>query len=76
MTNMWRKVSDDERVAELYSARSEALGVLLGVIDMIMLAEENPAIFSMPEKLTALRGARRAYDVAAAAYLDARLTAK
>ena len=74
--NAWHKVDREERVAELYSARSEALGRLLGVIDMIMLAEENPAIFSMPEKLTALLVDRLAYDVAAAAYLDARLAAK
>ena len=72
---MWRKVDRDERISELYSARSEALGVLLGVIDMIMLAEENPPSSPCP-RLTALRGARRAYDVAAAAYLDARLAAK
>ena len=76
MIDAWQKVDREERIAELYSTRSEALGVLLGVIDMIMLAEENPAIFSMPEKLKALRDARKAYDVAAAAYLDVRLAAK
>ena len=76
MTNAWHKVSHDERVYELNVLKHEKLGQLLGMLDVVMLAEEFPDIFSMPEKLTALRGARRAYDVAAAAYLDARLTAK
>lgn len=69
----WDKVDREERVAELYSARSEALGILLGCIDMILLAEDNPEIFSIFEKLSTLRKARRVYDLAAAAYLDARL---
>ena len=38
----WDKADKDERVAELYAARSEALGVLLGTIDMILLAEDIP----------------------------------
>ena len=70
----WDKVDKDERVAELYSARSEALGILLGCIDMILLAGEHPDVFKLVDKLIALRAARAAYDLAAAAYLDARLT--
>ena len=75
MIDMWQKVSDDERIRELYVAKYEALGKLLGVIDMIMLAEEHPDVFCISQKLTALRAARKDYDVACAAYLDARLTA-
>jgi hypothetical protein len=73
MTNAWENVSHDERVHELNIARHEALGRLLGLIDMVMLAEENPAVFNMTEKLARLREARNAYNLAAAAYLDARL---
>ena len=76
MTDMWRKVSHDERVYELNILKHEKLGELLGMIDMLMLAEENPEIFCISAKLKALRDARRDYDVAAAAYLDARMVAQ
>ena len=76
MTDMWQKISDDERVYELHGAKYEALGRLLGVVDMVMLAEEYPDVFCISQKLTALRAARKEYDLAAAAYLDARIVAK
>jgi hypothetical protein len=75
MTNVWAKVSDDERIHELAIAKAETLGAMLGMIDIVMLAEEHPDIFCISEKLHRLRQARKAYDVACAAYLDARMTA-
>ena len=76
MTNMWRKVSDDERASELNILKHEKLGALLGTINSVMMAEENPEVFCISEKLRRLREARREYDVACAAYLDARMIAK
>ena len=74
--NMWQKVSLDERVHELNIAKHEKLGVLLGMIDVVMLAEEHPEVFCITEKLHRLREARKAYDVACAAYLDARMAVR
>jgi hypothetical protein len=76
MTDMWPKVSHDERVYELNILKHEKLGQLLGMIDVVMLAEEFPDIFCITEKLQRLREARKAYDVACAAYVDARMAAK
>jgi hypothetical protein len=76
MTDVWAKVSHDERIHELNLAKHEKLGALLGMIDVVMLAEEYPTVFNMIEKLHGLRQARKDYDVACAAYLDARLIAK
>ena len=76
MTDMWQKVSDDERIHELYVIKYEKLGQLLGMIDIVMLAEEHPDVFCITQKLARLRDARKAYDVACAAYLDARLTVR
>lgn len=73
--NMWSKVSLDERIHELNIVKHEKLGMLLGMIDTVMLAEEYPDVFCITEKLKALRAARRDYDVACAAYIDARLMA-
>ena len=75
MTPVWTKVSLDERIHELNLAKAEALGNLLGMIDVVMMAEEFPEVFCISEKLHKLRQARKAYDVACAAYLDARMTA-
>jgi hypothetical protein len=75
MTNVWAKVSKDERIHELHDAKTEKLGALLGSIDMLMLAEEHPDVFCISQSLHRLRQARKAYDVACAAYLDARMTA-
>ena len=76
MTDMWDKVSLDVRIRELYGAKCEALGRLLGTVDIVMLAEEYPDVFCISQKLAALRAARKEYDLAAAAYLDARMIAK
>jgi hypothetical protein len=73
--NAWEKVSRDERIQELHVARYEALGRLIGVVDSVMLAEENPTLFNMTDMLRKLREARKAYDVAVTAYLNARLGA-
>jgi hypothetical protein len=75
MVNAWTKVSLDERIHELNIAKAEALGNLLGIIDIVMLAEEYPEVFCISQKLHRLRQARKAYDAACAAYLDARMTA-
>ena len=74
--NAWEKASFDERVHELNIAKHEKLGVLLGMIDVVMLAEEHPEVFCITEKLHRLREARKAYDVACAAYLDARMAVR
>lgn len=74
MSNVWTKVSRDERIHELDIAKTEKLGALLGSIDMLMLAEEHPDVFCISQSLHRLRQARKAYDVACAAYLDARMT--
>ena len=76
MTDMWQKVSDDERIHELHVIKYEKLGYLLGMVDVVMLAEEHPDVFCITEKLAKLRAARREYDLAAAAYLDARMVAQ
>ena len=76
MTDMWQKVSTDERIHELYVLKYEKLGQLLGMIDVVMLAEEHPEVFCITEKLHRLREARKAYDIACAAYLDVRLTVR
>ena len=76
MTNMWRRVSLDERVHELEVLKHEKLGALLGMIDVVMLAEDHPETFCITEKLHKLRQARKDYDVACAAYLDARMAEK
>ena len=76
MTDMWQKVSTDERIRELYVLKYEALGTLLGMIDAVLLAEEHPDVFCISEKLTKLRAARTHYDVACATYVDARMVAK
>jgi hypothetical protein len=75
MSNAWAKVSLDECIHELNLAKAEALGNLLGMIDVVMMAEEFPEVFCISEKLHKLRQARKAYDIACAAYLDARMTA-
>jgi hypothetical protein len=75
MSNVWTKVSLDERIHELNIAKAEALGNLLGMIDVVMMAEEFPEVFCISEKLYRLRQARKDYDVACAAYLDVRMTA-
>ena len=74
MIDAWTKVLRDERTHELDIAKAEKLGALLGMIDVVMLAEEHPEVFCITEKLHRLRQARKAYDVACAAYLDARMT--
>jgi hypothetical protein len=71
----WTKVCSDERIHELDVDKHMKLGALLGMIDIVMLAEEHPEVFCISEKLYRLRQARKAYDVACAAYLDARMTA-
>jgi uncharacterized coiled-coil protein SlyX len=76
MTNAWDLADYKERIHELEIARAEALGALLGIIDVVMLAEEHPEVFRMAEKLERLREARKAYDVIAAAYVDVRLAAR
>lgn len=76
MTDMWHKVSHDERIQELYVAKREALGTLLGMVDVVMLAEDHPDVFCITEKLAKLRAARTHYDVACAAYVDARMVAR
>ena len=48
MTDMWRKVSHDERVYELNILKHEKLGQLLGMIDVVMLAEEFPTSSASP----------------------------
>ena len=58
------------------SPSTKKLGVLLGMIDVVMLAEEHPEVFCITEKLHRLREARKAYDVACAAYLDARMAVR
>ncbi len=73
--NMWSKVSLDERIHELNIVKHEKLGSLLGMIDAVMLAEEYPDVFCITDKLRRLREARKEYDVACAAYMDARLMA-
>jgi hypothetical protein len=75
MSNVWTKVSLDERCHELAIAKAEALGNMLGMIDVVMLAEEHPDVFCISQKLHKLRQARKTYDVACAAYLDVRMTA-
>ena len=75
MTPVWTKVSLDERIHELELAKMEKLGAMLGSIDMLMLAEEHPDVFCISQSLHKLRQARKAYDIACAAYLDARITA-
>jgi hypothetical protein len=75
MTDMWTKIDREERIHELNIAKHNALGDLLGMVDVVMLAEEHPSVFNMTEKLARLREARKAYDIAAAAHLDARLGA-
>ena len=74
--NMWEKACADERAAELNILKHEKLGALLGTIDSVMMAEENPEVFCISEKLRRLREARKDYDIACAAYLDARMVAK
>ena len=74
--NMWQKVSTDERIRELYVIKYEKLGHLLGMVDAVMLAEEHPDVFCISQKLARLREARKEYDVACAAYVDARMVAK
>ena len=76
MTDMWQKVSDDERIHELHVIKYEKLGHLLGMVDVVMLAEEHPDVFCITEKLAKLRAARKDYDIACAAYLDARMVAR
>ena len=46
------------------------------MLDVVMLAEEFPDVFCITEKLQRLREARKDYDVACAAYVDARMAAK
>ena len=76
MTNMWRRVSLDERVHELEVLKHEKLGALLGMVDAVLLAEDHPDVFCVTEKLAKLRAARIHYDVACTAYLDARMAEK
>lgn len=74
MTNMWQRVSDnDELIQALNVLKHEKLGALLGMIDVVMLAEEHPEVFCISQKLQRLREARKDYDTACASYLDARL---
>ena len=76
MSNGWHTAcATEERIHDLNITKYEKLGELLGMIDVVMLAEEHPDIFCISEKLRQLRAARKDYDVAAAAYLNARMTA-
>ena len=59
MTNMWRKVSDDERASELNILKHEKLGALLGTNNSVIMAEENPEVFGISEKLGGSVSAQR-----------------
>jgi hypothetical protein len=74
--NLWEQCEAAARLEELHIEKARTLGTVLGMVDAVMLAEEHPDVFNMTQKLQELRDARKAYDVAAAAYLDARLAAK
>ena len=71
---MWSKVSLDERIHELNIVKHEKLGSLLGMIDASCWRRISD-VFCITDKLRRLREARKEYDVACAAYMDARLTA-
>jgi hypothetical protein len=72
MTNAWSKADRAERVQELNVAKHEALGTLLGMVDIVLIAQEHPSVFDLVRKLEEMRKAREAYRVAEAAYIDAR----
>lgn len=73
-TNLWKQCEAAARLEELLTEKNCALGQVLGMIDAVLLAGEHPTVFDLPKMMQKLRVARDAYNVAAAAYLDARLT--
>jgi hypothetical protein len=64
-----------DQIYDLEIAKSEALGYLLGMIDVVVLAYSNPLIFHLGEKIEILRVRRAEYDEAHKALIAARLAA-
>jgi hypothetical protein len=62
-----------DEIAALMNARAEALGTLLGMVDVVILAHDNAVALRMSEKIELLRTARAAHTEADKAYRDARL---
>ena len=74
--NLWEQCEAAARIEELHIEKARTLGTVLGMVDAVMLAEEHPTVFNLTQKLQELRDARKAYDVACAVYMDARLAAR
>ena len=68
----WSKADREERMHEPKVAKHEALGTLLGMVDVVLIAQEHPSVFNMTRQFDELREAHRAYRLADAAYVDAR----
>ena len=73
MTSAWNQIERDERIRECEVERVEALGTLLGVIDVVIMAKDIPDFFEVGAQVERLRLARAAYDAADRAYRAARL---
>lgn len=62
----------EERIRELEIAKIEALGHLLGCVDVMAWTQEHPNIFKVEILLPRLLAARTNYDAACTAYRAAR----
>jgi hypothetical protein len=62
----------DEKLFELEVERAQALGSLLGMVDVVLLAHDNPGFFRMDEQVELLRIRRKDYDDADKAIRAAR----
>jgi hypothetical protein len=60
-------------IAALEIERSEKLGDLLGAVDAVILALDNPTVFEVMDAIKSLRQARDAYNRVSSMYLDALL---
>jgi hypothetical protein len=70
---LWKQCEREARVYHFEIARAEALGTLLGMVDVVILAHDNAVALRMSEKIELLRAARAAHTEADKAYRNARL---
>lgn len=65
-------MSQFDPVRDLEIARAEALGMLLGMVDGVIMTMDNPKVFDMVEAVDRLRNARAKYNKATSDLIEAR----
>lgn len=65
-------MSPSDPVRDLEIARAEALGMLLGMVDGVIMTMDNPKVFDIVEAVDRLRSARAKYNKATSDLIEAR----